>query len=110
MQNTNLLDCITTNKTMYGVIDHVTTKYVAFYDLTMNENPYLVKVVLIWRSYFTHMRFSMFVDMYFRSLQLGHPILLNKKTITTPTPTTTQKPKRKIEKVSPRNTGVVDFV
>lgn len=111
MHNFQLLDEVqTNNKVLNGVIDFVSTKYITFYDFTMNDDPYLIKVVLIWRSYFSHIRFSVFTEIYFKSLVIGHPIMLNKKTITTPLPGATPKNKKKIERVSPKNTAVVGLV
>lgn len=111
MQNFQLLDEIhTNNKTLRGVIDFVSTKYVTFYDFTMNEDPYLVKVVLIWRSYYSHIRFSVFTEIYFKSLVIGHPVMINKKTFTSPVPPPTPKSKRRVERVSPKNPDVMNFI
>lgn len=110
MQNFQLLDEIKTeNKVLNGVIDFVSTKYITFYDFSMNDDPYIIKVILIWRSYYSHIRFSIFKEMYFRSLVIGHPIMINKKTIISGVPMLTPKPKRKTERL-PNNAVVVDFV
>lgn len=111
MQNFQLLDEIhTNNKTLRGVIDFVSTKYITFYDFSMNEDPYLIKVVLIWRSYFSHIRFSVFTEIYFKSLVIGQPVILNKKTLTSPIPAPTPKSRRKIERILPKNPDIMNFV
>lgn len=111
MQNFQLLDEIeTTQKTMTGVIDYVSTKYITFYDFSMNDDPYIIKVILLWRSYFTHMRFSVFKELYFRSVNIGYPVMINKKTVVSGVPNITTKPKRKTERVLPKNAVIVNFV
>lgn len=111
MQNFQLLDEIkTTEKVLNGVIDFVSTKYITFYDFSMNDDPYVIKVILLWRSYYSHIRFSIFKEMYFRSLDIGHPIMVNKKTVVSGVPNITPKPKRKTERVLPKNAVVVNFI
>lgn len=111
MQNFQLLDEIqTTEKTLTGVVDLITTKYVSFYDLSMNEDPKTIQVVLLWPIYFSHIRFSVFKSLYFTSLKIPSPVLLNKKTIVSGIPAANPKPKRKVERIQlPDDAVVVDF-
>lgn len=111
MQNFQLLDEIRTNdKVLTGIVDYVNSKYVTFYDFSMNSDPNAIKVLLIWRSYYSHIRFSIFKELYFRNLDMGFPIMINKKTIISGIPGLTQKPSRKVERVLPKNIVFVDFV
>lgn len=111
MKNFKLLDEIETgDKTLTGIIDFVNTKYVSFYNLSMNADPYIIKVVLLWRSYFSHIRFSVFKALYFENLKIDHPIMINKKTITNGIPSSTPRPKRRIERVLPNDAVIIDFI
>lgn len=110
MPNIQLLDEIVTDeKTLTGVIDFVSTKYVTFFDFGMNDDPDLVKILMIWRFYYSHIRFSIFKELYFKGINLDQPILINKKTIRSPAVFEVTKPKRKSQRL-PNNARVVDFV
>jgi len=69
MTETNdLLDVIHVgNRTYKGIVDYATTKHYVFYDLTNNDDPNVSMIVIIWRSYFNHMRFSVFKSIHFPS-------------------------------------------
>lgn len=111
MHNYQLLDEIRVgDKTMTGIVDYVTTKYVIFYDFSMNADPLIIKVLLMWRMYFSHIRFSVFKELYFMSLNIGHPVMINKKSITCGSQYQRNKVKKKTERVLPKNAVVVDFI
>lgn len=81
--STNILDKITTNagEEYSGVIDYVTAKYVSFFDTTDNNDPVITKILILYKSYYSHMRFSIFKAMYF-PMQEMRPLVINRKTIT----------------------------
>lgn len=82
MSNIRLLDEIKIkDRVLTGIIDYVTPMYVTFYDVTMNDDPFIVKVILTWRMYYSHMRFSVFKELYFQSLDIQPPNLINRKKI-----------------------------
>ncbi len=110
MHNIQLLDeIVTTDQTLTGVIDFVSTKYITFFDMSMNDDPDVVKILMIWRFYYSHLRFSIFKELYFRGVDMAQPKLINKKTIVSPKVYAITKPKRKSERL-PNNAIVVDFV
>lgn len=98
MTSTFIMDTIVTNaKTYVGVIDLVTTKHVMFYDFTQNNNPDIVTMAIIWKSYYGNLRFSVFKSLYFDHYDIGHPIMINKKTIQNDISHISQsKPKKKV--------------
>ncbi len=100
--NRELLDQISVGKKDYkGVIDYVTSKHYVFYDLTNNNDPNVPTMVMIWKSYFPHLRFSVFKSLHFPNVKVGSPYLLKKKDVTseiTNLPRTT-KIKKKTTKV-----------
>jgi hypothetical protein len=78
----DLLDVIQVgNKTYKGIIDYSTTKHHIFYDLTNNDNPKVSMMIIIWRTYFDHLRFSVFKSMYFAGMDIGTSFLLRKKEV-----------------------------
>lgn len=80
--NSSLLDSITTpHGTLHGVVDSVTTKHIIFIDLTMNSDPEIIKIVTMWRLYYTHMRFGVFKEMFFKDREFGRQVLINKKSV-----------------------------
>lgn len=108
----NLLDEIKIdNNLKEGIIDFVNTKYVSFYDLTNNTDPYVVKVVMLWRVFYQNMRFSIFKSIYFPTLNVPSPVMINKKSITNGCPLSTEKQHRQVEKFTlPSDTVIMDLV
>lgn len=84
MTETNdLLDVIHVGSRTYkGIVDYATTKHYVFYDLTNNDDPNISMIVIIWRSYFNHMRFSVFKSIHFPHAEVGNSFLLRKKEVT----------------------------
>lgn len=80
--STNILDRIVTNSGNFydGVIDYVTNKYVSFFDATDNNDPQITKILIIYKSYYSHLRFSVFKSMYFPQVEM-RPIVINRKSI-----------------------------
>lgn len=93
-----ITDTITTDsKTYVGIIDYATTKHVMFYDFSQNNNPDIIMMLIVWKSYFSSLRFSVFKSLYFDHFDIGSPIMINKKTIKSNTGhIPVSKPKRKI--------------
>jgi len=87
------------NKTMSGVIDYVNAKYIMFFDLGKNEDPAIVSIVLLWRMHYSHIRFSIFKELYFKHLDIATPVLINKKSVCLGRQYSMDKPKRRTEKV-----------
>lgn len=100
MESNNLLDTIVTEeKTMHGIVDYTNKKHAIFYDLTNNDQPELVLLVISWRLTNNNTRFSVFKNIYFPHLNLD-AIVINKKTIKSSTvelsPSTHNKTKKRI--------------
>jgi len=75
------LDVIETNSRLYcGIVDHVTSKYVTFYDTAKNDED-AIRIMKMYKSHFSTMRFAVFISTFF-SQYVFHSTLLNKKTIT----------------------------
>ena len=83
----NILDTIETSDKVYtGVIDHVNKKHITLFDMTNNDDPDIVLLVISWRStYEGLLRFSVFKDMFFPNVEIP-VILIAKKDITSETP------------------------
>lgn len=82
MNNFNVMDVITTkNNTHVGVVDYSSTKHVIFFDFGINKSTDVITMIIIYRTYYSNIRFSIFVNMYFSGIQIGHPILINKRDI-----------------------------
>jgi hypothetical protein len=80
VNNKNVMDVVVVEeRELVGVVDFSTPKHIIFYDLTTNENPEVRLVVIIWKLYFSHKRFSIFKSQFFPQVDIGTPILLNKK-------------------------------
>lgn len=78
----NLLDIIETeNKTYIGVIDYVSAKHVTIFDMSQNDDPELSLIVIIYKMYFSTMRFSVYKAKYFAHYVMNTPITVNKKNI-----------------------------
>lgn len=78
----NLLDIIKTeNKTYVGVIDYVSTKHVTIFDMTNNYDSELSMAVIIYKMYFSYMRFSVYKAKYFAHYDINEPLMVNKKNI-----------------------------
>lgn len=83
MNDTQLLDEIQVkDKTLTGIVDYVTPMYVTFYDISMDTDPTIIKIILIWRLYYSHMRFSVFKELYFQRMEFPAPNLINRKKVT----------------------------
>jgi len=77
-----VLDIIKTEERIYkGVVDSVSTKFYTFYDFSTNENPDISTMLIIWRLYYNHMRFSLFKRLYFGHYTIADPIQIPKKSI-----------------------------
>jgi len=78
----DLLDVIHVgNKTYKGIVDYATTKHYVFYDFTNNNDPNITMIVIIWRTYFNHIRFSVFKSIHFPDAEVGNSFLLRKKEV-----------------------------
>ncbi len=98
MQHFKLLDEIhLKDRTLTGVVDYVTTKNIIFYDISMNDNPEVIKMLLLWRMFYTHIRFSVFKELYFHKTIMSSPNLINRKKIVSPSFTSINKPNRSVK-------------
>lgn len=81
MQET-LLDIIETDvKKFHGIVDYISTKHVTLYDLTDNEDPNVSLAVIIYKLYYSDIRFSIYKAMYFPHYKSEEPVLINRKWI-----------------------------
>lgn len=104
--NSALLDSIkTVHGELHGVVDSITTKHIIFIDLTMNTDPEVIKIVTMWRLYYTHMRFGVFKEMFFQSREFGRQVLINKKSVVSDLSelNAPARPKRRSTKVTIRS-------
>jgi hypothetical protein len=77
----NLLDTITTTDGVYhGVIDYSNKKHVTFYDLSNNNCPDIILLVMSWRMSTQNLRFSIFKAMYYPETDIG-VILIPRRSI-----------------------------
>lgn len=100
MSSEFIMDTVSTQSRVYvGVVDFASAKHVMFYDFSQNNNPDIVSIAIIWKTYYSGMRFSVFASLYFSHIDIGNPIMLNRKTITggveLPKPV---RPKRRVVK------------
>ena len=97
-KNFNVMDVVgTKEKTYVGVVDYSSTKHVIFFDFTVDKSVDVITAVIIWRSLFHNMRFSIFVNTHCPSLQIGLPILINKKDVVSGYDSSPlSRPKRKV--------------
>ena len=102
MKETPVLDVITTSEREYkGIIDYSTTKHYTFFDLSNNDNPNLSMMIIIWRMYYSHIRFSVYRTLYFGHYQIDEPILIPKKSVISYTSSKESfKPTKKISKLT----------
>ena len=106
MQETahTLFDIIDTDQRRYvGVIDYVNSKYVTFYDLSGGD-PEIHHMVVVYKTYFPHMRFSMFVASYMPQYEIDTPLMINKKLIKYHTaPLKNTAPPRRVKRIEVAN-------
>lgn len=77
-----LLDVIETDSRKYvGVIDFITTKYVAFFDTSDLEDQDHRHLMILYKTYYSDIRFSIFIATHAAHFDFGEPILINKKLI-----------------------------
>jgi hypothetical protein len=82
MQDNSVFDIIETpDKKYVGVVDYVSTKYISFFDISGIEDPDFRHLVILYKTYYHRMRFSVFNAMYAAQFDFGDPILINKKLI-----------------------------
>ena len=85
MNARKILDKIVTEDfTMTGVIDTPTKKHVIFYNMTNNDNSDLSMGIIVWRSFYSNIRFSVFIAKYLPNLPYPEPICIPKKMIISP--------------------------
>lgn len=93
----HLLDSIHTNTDVYrGVVDFTNRKHLVLFDLTNNNSPDIVLLVISWRStYENEMRFSVFRDIFFPHIDVP-VVLIPRKDIVNDYPMVDRvKPKKK---------------
>lgn len=101
MQHIKLLDEIQLkDRVLTGVVDYVTTKNIIFYDITMNDDPEVIKLLLMWRMFYTHMRFSVFKELFFAHVSMRKPNLVNRKKIVHPSFQKIDKPSRTVRRLT----------
>lgn len=99
MQET-IFDIIETADRKYiGLVDFVNAKYVTMY--LVDDCPDKNHLMILFKTYYPQMRFSVFLALYARHFEFGDPILINKKLIKYHSrPLYTTKPFRAVSKVS----------
>jgi hypothetical protein len=99
-----LLDTIeTANLTIVGIVDYVSTKHITIYDMTNNDDPDLSMAAIIYKLYFSDMRFSVYKSLYFAHHDIPPPVMINKNAIKRSTKNlVTEKPNRKAFKITNR--------
>lgn len=98
---TNVMDVVVENngRTHVGVVDYSTTKHIIFFDFTTSQSRDVIMAVIVWRMMHENIRFSVFVNDYCPALDIGVPVLINKKEIKSGFDNTPlSKPKRKVLK------------
>lgn len=64
-----------------GVVDYISNKYVTFFDVTGNNDPNITRLLIIYKMYYSHMRFSIFKAMYFPQFEMDAPKMINRKSV-----------------------------
>lgn len=77
-----LLDTIETSTLkIVGIVDYVSSKHITIYDMSNNDDPELSMAAIIYKLYFSDMRFSVYKSLYFNHHQIPPPIMINKSAI-----------------------------
>ena len=69
------------SESLFGIIDYVTSKHITFYALRGDDSPESSMLMVTYRSYYSHLRFSIFKSLYFPHFELDSPILINRRSI-----------------------------
>lgn len=64
-----------------GIIDYTTSKHYIFYDFTNNNDPDVSMAIVVWNSNYSHLRFSVFKNIYLPNIEIPKPYLLRKKDV-----------------------------
>lgn len=93
----SLLDIVETEKfKITGIVDYVSTKHITIYDMTNNDDPDFTMAAIIYKTYFSNLRFSVYLSLYFAHHNVTPPVMINKNAIKYSTKKlVTQKPNRK---------------
>ena len=97
MKSELLLDKIETqHNTYHGIIDYSSAKSFIFYDFSESHDPDFLSIALIWKAYYKHKRFSIFVSEFFPVLSLNEPIFIPRKDSTVSRDVPKHSPRRKV--------------
>lgn len=98
----NVFDIIeTADKKYVGIVDFVSAKYVTFFSVDEVEDVDYRHLMLLYKTYYPNIRFSIFLALYARQFNFGDPILINKKLIKYHSrPLYTTKPFRAVSKIT----------
>lgn len=91
-----IFDVIETENNVYTcVIDYVSKRQAIIYDLTPETDHIFRMIVIKWKLSFYHMRFAIFKELYFPTVPMPNPVVLNLNAITySSAPLKPSKPKR----------------
>jgi hypothetical protein len=100
-EKSTVLDIIKTeDKTYIGVVDYVTTKYISMYDVSLFEDPDYRHLMILYKMYYSNMRFSIFIATTASHFDFGDPVMINKRKIVSHSkPLHITKPFRSVKKV-----------
>jgi hypothetical protein len=81
-ESISVFNCIETDTATYtAIIDYESEKDITFFDFSRNSDPEMSLVAILWKLYYDHMRFSVFVLTTLPSVRLPAPVTINKKSI-----------------------------
>lgn len=77
----HILDSIVTSNDVekVGVVDYINDRFIHFFDFSEIQDPDVVLMVVLWRTRFAHMRFSLFASIHFPKITLPRVTLINKR-------------------------------
>ena len=73
-----IFDIVETENQVYTcVVDYISKRQVIIYDLTPETDHIFRLIVINWKLSFFHLRFAVFKELYFPTVPMPNPIILN---------------------------------
>ena len=70
---------LSTGDRYYGVIDFCTDRFIHFFNFTDEENKDAVLAAILWRTTYSHLRFSVFMSTTFPGMDIPKVNLVNRR-------------------------------
>lgn len=80
--SSSVLDRIETDMgVVFGVVDFVSSRHVTVFPISSDSSPNESTMAIIYKTFYPHMRFAVFAAMYFPQIEIGPPIMINRRAI-----------------------------